>query len=101
MRKLALPGINFVPGYYVHCDLKRYGKLSSAASLPRDIKDSGWQVCAFLYDENILGRGEVMRNLQYIHTRGTTRQQDALFFLFFFFFLVLTSACCVKAIFKP
>ena len=31
--------INFVLGYYVFCDLKRYGKLSSASSLLGDIKD--------------------------------------------------------------
>ena len=35
------------PVCYVYCDLKRYASLSMAASLLRDIKISGWQICAF------------------------------------------------------
>ena len=41
MRKSTLPEINLAPGYYAHCDLKRYGNLFNAALLLRDTKDSG------------------------------------------------------------
>ena len=51
------------PRYYVHCDLKRCGKLSSAASYLRDIKDSCAAVLSILYDEYILGEGKIMRSL--------------------------------------
>ena len=47
IRKSTIPEINFGPGYYAHCYLKRSGKLSNAASDLRDIKDSGLKVSAF------------------------------------------------------
>ena len=46
LRKSTLPE-KFETGIYAHCDVKRYGKLSNAASLLRDIKDSGLQICVF------------------------------------------------------
>ena len=47
IRKSTLPEINLGPGYYAHCDLKRYGNLSNADSLLQDIKDSGRRICVF------------------------------------------------------
>ena len=46
MRKSTLPEINWGLGYYANFNLKRYGKLSNAASLLRGIKDSA---CRFAY----------------------------------------------------
>ena len=46
LRKSTLPEIHLGPEYYAHCDLKRSGKLSNAALLLMDIKDSGIQICA-------------------------------------------------------
>ena len=45
--KSTLPEINLGLGYYTYCNLKRYRSLSNAASLLRDIKDSGRQICVF------------------------------------------------------
>ena len=53
MRKSALLEINLGQAYYSYCDLKRYGKLSNAASFLRDIKDLRMQICAF-YTTKIL-----------------------------------------------
>ena len=47
MQKLTLLEINLGPGYYALCDVKRYGNLFNAASLVRDINDSGWPICVF------------------------------------------------------
>ena len=47
MRKSTLPEINLGPGYYAYCDSNRSGKLSKVASLLRDIKVSGQQICLF------------------------------------------------------
>ena len=46
-RKSTLSKINLGPEIYAYCDLKQYVKLSNAAPLLRDIKDSGWQSCVF------------------------------------------------------
>ena len=67
MRRSTLPEINLGPGYYTYCDLKRYGKLSNASSLLRDIKDPGLKICVF-YTTKKFERKEIMWNLLYMHT---------------------------------
>ena len=49
--------IFFGPGYYAHCDLKRYGKLSNAASLLRDKKNRTCSFANFIRCKDFKRRG--------------------------------------------
>ena len=66
MRKSTLRETNLGPEHYAHCNLRLSGKLSNDASYLRDIKDSGQQICIFLYLAKNLRGGEIIRNLLYI-----------------------------------
>ena len=58
MAESTLPEIKLGPEYYAHCDLKWFGKLFDAASLLRDIKDSGLADFRILYDAKFfIGQG--------------------------------------------
>ena len=72
--KSTVQEINLGPMYYAYHDLKLYKNLSSTASLLRDMKDSGLQICVFyiLYDKNNSRGGENMRDLLYLETNLRT-----------------------------
>ena len=61
MLKSIFPEIKLGPGYYAHCDLKWSGKLSNAASLLRDIKNSGLQICVFYTMQSFQEEGKLNR----------------------------------------
>ena len=52
-------------GYYANYDLKRYGKLSNAVSLLRNIKLSGLQICLFYAIKKYYAK-EILRGIYYI-----------------------------------
>ena len=51
MRKSTTPKIKLGQGCYAYCDLKRYGKMSNAAPILRDTKDSGPADLRILYEK--------------------------------------------------